>query len=111
MLIFLHQLGRHEEAISTLIRDVQDEASAEAYCALGGEAVISAKGAWAVGERCAGEMRMWAGLVTGVGAPALGGRGSVSASGSGSGPGVKGKGEEKKRELLNVLLRVYMSEK
>ncbi|EJC97726.1 uncharacterized protein FOMMEDRAFT_162532 [Fomitiporia mediterranea MF3/22] len=101
MAILYGKLGRHEEAISTLVRSVHDPTSAEAYCTLGGD-VIPGKVAWAIGERCG--LQRWAALVSGV-APTLG----SSASASSMGSGAKVADEATRRELLKVLLGVYMS--
>lgn len=96
------QLGRHEEAISTLVRDVHDPTSAEAYCTLGGD-VIPGKVAWAIGERCG--LQQWATLVTGV-SPSLSSNGSAASAASAAS---KVADEPTRRELLRVLLGVYMS--
>lgn len=99
------QLGRHEEAITTLVRDVHDPTSAEAYCTLGGD-VIPSKVAQSIGERCG--LQRWAALVTNAGSPM-----SASASmGSTMGAGLNGiakvPDENSRKELLRVLLGVYM---
>lgn len=100
-LSYCFKLGRHEDAISTLVLDVHDSTSAEAYCTLGGD-VIANKVAWAIGERCS--LQPWAALVTGV-SPGLG-KGPSSSAASGKSKVVD---ETTRRDLLKVLLRVYMS--
>ncbi|KAL5523259.1 hypothetical protein ACEPAF_1526 [Sanghuangporus sanghuang] len=112
MAILYGKLGRHEEAIATLVRDVHDPTSAEAYCTLGGD-VIPSKVAWSIGERCG--LQRWAALVTNAGSPPLGLSASASASvgfTGGSGVGLNGNlkvaDESTRKELLKVLLGVYM---
>ncbi|KAF8609093.1 hypothetical protein BDV93DRAFT_464075 [Ceratobasidium sp. AG-I] len=80
------KLGHHRKALTTLVHEVHDSVSAEAYCALGG-AVVPSKVAAAVGDRRG--MQAYARLVSTssrTGAPVT---------------------EEKKRELLRVLMEVY----
>ncbi|GJE85460.1 hypothetical protein PsYK624_015390 [Phanerochaete sordida] len=59
--VVLGKLGRHREALGTLVLDLHDSASAEIYCTLGG-AVISPKAAHALGERF--NLQAWASLIT-----------------------------------------------
>ncbi|THH03162.1 hypothetical protein EW145_g6477 [Phellinidium pouzarii] len=105
MAILYGKLGRHEEAISTLVRDIHDPSSAESYCTLGGD-VIPGRVALTVGERCG--LQRWAALVSGI-APALGLGPSGGSAVSTASLRTKVTDENTRRELLNVLLRVYMS--
>ncbi|KAI5122616.1 hypothetical protein M0805_008706 [Coniferiporia weirii] len=105
MAILYGKLGRHEEAISTLVRDIHDPTSAEAYCTLGGD-VIPGKVALSIGERCG--LQRWAALVTGM-APTLGLGPTGGSTASAASTRTKVADESTRRELLNVLLRVYMS--
>ncbi|KAH8108778.1 hypothetical protein DFH11DRAFT_1710480 [Phellopilus nigrolimitatus] len=105
MAILYGKLGRHEEAISTLVRDIHDPTSAESYCTLGGD-VIPGKVAWAVGERCG--LQRWAALVTGI-APALGLGSTAGSTASAASARTKTADEGTRRELLKVLLSVYMA--
>lgn len=59
----LLQLGKHQEAIASLVHDMNDSTSAEAYCTLGG-VVIPGKVASTIGERYG--LLPWSMLVTGV---------------------------------------------
>lgn len=92
------QLGKHHEAIATLVHDMSDSTSAEAYCTLGG-VVIPGKVANTIGERYG--LLPWAVLVTGIRGH-NGGRMDRSQS-------QRTVDEGKKRDLLQVLLEVYMS--
>jgi hypothetical protein len=80
------------------VHSLRDTASADAYCALGGCAV-SPKVAQLVGERLG--LQAWAALVVG----------DTSRHGSSSRGSPKNNVnlEEKRGELLQVLLKVYMS--
>lgn len=80
------QLGHHRKALTILVHEVHDSVSAEAYCALGG-AVVPSKVATAVGDRRG--MQAYARLVS------AGGRAGAPVT------------EEKKRELLRILMEVY----
>lgn len=59
--IVLGKLGLHREALSTLVLDLHDSASAEIYCTLGG-AVVSPKAAHSLGERF--QLQAWSSLIT-----------------------------------------------
>jgi len=87
------KLGNHRAALSTLVNDLRDGPSAEAYCTLGGD-VIPNKVAQAICADAKLGLGMW-------------------------GFGFNGKGRqrttddvaiEKRQELLKILLEVYMSE-
>jgi vacuolar protein sorting-associated protein 3 len=80
------------------VHTLRDTASADAYCALGGRAV-SPKVAQFMGERL--DLQPWAALVVG-GTTRHGSSTRVSAKHD-------DKLEEKRGELLKVLLKVYMS--
>ena len=99
------KLGRHEEALTTLVHGLHDPTSAEAYCTLGG-IVVPAKVAVAIGESCG--LQRWAAFVTGV-APALGLGSTAGSVASTSSLRQKVVDEKTRRELLKVLLRVYMN--
>ncbi|KAB5589981.1 hypothetical protein CTheo_6584 [Ceratobasidium theobromae] len=79
-------LGHHRKALTTLVHEVHDSVSAEAYCALGG-VVVPPKVAAPVGDRRGMQSQAW--LIN------MGGR---------HGPPVT---EEKRRELLKILMEVY----
>ena len=104
MALLYGKLGRHEEAISTLVHDMRDHTTAESYCTLGGD-VIPSKVAWSVGERCG--LQRWATLVVGL-APSLGMGSTAGSTMSMASIRTKVTDENTKRELLRVLLRVYM---
>ncbi|CAE6484734.1 unnamed protein product, partial [Rhizoctonia solani] len=80
------KLGHHRKALTVLVHEVQDSVSAEAYCALGG-VVIPPKVANSVGDRRGMQSLAW--LVS------VGGRRTVPVT------------EEKRRELLKILMEVY----
>ncbi|KAJ3492453.1 hypothetical protein NLJ89_g11233 [Agrocybe chaxingu] len=101
------KLGQHRSALQILVHDINDSASAEAYCTLGGE-VVPPKVAQAVAEGSG--LQDWVVTLFGLPPPAKGvnGRGAV-------GPTpitrLKTVNEELKKELLKVLLEVYMDDK
>ncbi|KAF8499515.1 hypothetical protein JB92DRAFT_3099258 [Gautieria morchelliformis] len=92
------KLGKHTDALKALVHTLRDTASADAYCALGGCAV-SPKVAQLVGERLG--LQAWAALVVG----GTSGNGSSSRGSARNNVNL----EEKRGELLQVLLKVYMS--
>ncbi|KAJ7285781.1 hypothetical protein C8J57DRAFT_1285778 [Mycena rebaudengoi] len=88
------KLGNHRAALSTLVHDLHDASSAEAYCTLGGD-VIPGKVAQSIcGDTKLG-LSMWA-----IG---FNGRGRQKTD-----PGDDG--AAKRTELLRILLEVYMSD-
>ncbi|KAI0641370.1 hypothetical protein C8Q79DRAFT_990403 [Trametes meyenii] len=95
------KLGNHRSALSILVHDLNDATSAEAYCTLGGE-VVPAKTAQAIGERAG--LQAWAALVT-----------PLAALGKQIKPGatpmkrIKTVDDEVKKDLVMILLEVYMS--
>ncbi|KAI0765868.1 hypothetical protein BD413DRAFT_572859 [Trametes elegans] len=95
------KLGNHRSALSILVHDLHDSTSAEAYCTLGGE-VVPAKTAQTIGERAG--LQAWATLVTPLAAPGKPARPSAP-------PLKKTKtvDEEVKKDLVMILLEVYMS--
>ncbi|KAH7919296.1 hypothetical protein BV22DRAFT_1199560 [Leucogyrophana mollusca] len=104
------QLANHRAALTTLVHDLRDAASAEAYCACGGRAVVRGERGWGVGEAWAA----WAACVGVVGGGVGGGGGGVNGGGvnGGNGGGGSGNGDEAARrtELLRVLLEVYTAD-
>ncbi|CAE6446226.1 unnamed protein product [Rhizoctonia solani] len=80
------KLNHHRKALTILVHEVQDSISAEAYCALGG-VVIPPKVANSVGDRRGMQSHAW--LVS------IGSKRSVPVT------------EEKRRELLKILMEVY----
>ena len=84
------------------MHDLNDSTSAEAYCTLGGE-VVPAKTAQQIGERS--DLQPWAALVTPLAAPGKQGQARSAA------PLKKTKtvDEEVKKDLVMILLEVYMS--
>lgn len=68
--------------------------------------MIPSKVAWSIGERCG--LQRWASLVSGV-APGLGMGSTAGSKMSTASIRTKVTDENTKRELLKVLLRVYMS--
>ena len=88
--MFFSQLGRHRDSLTVLVRDLQDSITAEAYCTLGGK-VVPGKVAAAIGEKLG--LETWANLVT------------SSEAGAKSTPDENGT----KRELLKILMEVYMA--
>ena len=90
------QLGRHREALSTLVLDLHDSASAEIYCTLGG-AVISPKAAHSLGERF--QLQSWAALIAPL----------PMANKATPMEREQTVDESLKRDLTKILLEVYMS--
>lgn len=78
---------------------MHDNASAEAYCTLGGQHVIPPKVAWSIGESCS--LKKWAVLVTG-------GAATLTLAPSGSSMKSATVDEGRRSELLKILLGVYM---
>ncbi|KAI8974864.1 hypothetical protein BD414DRAFT_176887 [Trametes punicea] len=95
------KLGNHRSALSILVHDMNDATSAEAYCTLGGE-VVPAKTAQLVGERAG--LQGWAALVTPLAAP-----GKLVKPGAAPAKRTKTVDEEVKKDLIMILLEVYMS--
>jgi hypothetical protein len=116
-------MGRHREALTTLVHDLRDTSSAEAYCALSsntnnsndageeGDAhreppcVVSAKLAHAVAESCG--LQVWAGalfpLPTGS-APST----TAKRRGHTAVPISSGTSGQRQETLFDTLLDVYM---
>jgi len=94
------RLGNHHAALSILVRSLHDSTSAEAYCSLGGD-VISVKVALAVGKQL--RIEPWANLV------ASGGTGPPKSKGSGFSSRSNITGEGKRKDLLRILMEVYMA--
>ncbi|KAI0760618.1 hypothetical protein C8Q74DRAFT_1208816 [Fomes fomentarius] len=95
------KLGNHRSALAILVHDMNDSTSAEAYCTLGGE-VVPAKTAQQIGERS--DLQPWAALVTPLAAP-----GKQPKPASGPMKRQKTVDEEVKKDLVMILLEVYMS--
>ena len=88
-------------ALSILVHDMNDSTSAEAYCTLGGE-VVPAKTAQQIGERSG--LQPWAALVTPLAAP-----GKQPKPGAVPMKRQKTVDEDVKKDLVMILLEVYMS--
>ncbi|KAG8884781.1 hypothetical protein FRB97_003302 [Tulasnella sp. 331] len=97
------RLGNHRAALSILVQTLHDSISAEAYCTLGGD-VISSKIALAVGKQL--RIEPWANLVVSGGATGIPGRPKGQAANGGPKVSVP---DEKRRELLKILMEVYMA--
>ncbi|KAI0628634.1 hypothetical protein C8Q77DRAFT_1067693 [Trametes polyzona] len=95
------KLGNHRSALAILVHDLNDATSAEAYCTLGGE-VVPAKTAQAIGERAG--LQPWAALVTPLAAP-----GKQVKPGAAPLKKTKTVDDEVKKDLVMILLEVYMS--
>ncbi|RPD60230.1 hypothetical protein L226DRAFT_563303 [Lentinus tigrinus ALCF2SS1-7] len=95
------KLGNHRAALSILVHDMNDATSAEAYCTLGGE-VVPAKTAQQIGERSG--LQPWASLVTPLAAP-----GKPVKAGAAPMKRQKTVDDEVKKDLVMILLEVYMS--
>ncbi|OSD05085.1 hypothetical protein PYCCODRAFT_1362718 [Trametes coccinea BRFM310] len=95
------KLGNHRSALSILVHDMNDSTSAEAYCTLGGE-VVPARTAQTIGERSG--LQAWAALVTPLATP-----GKIPRLGAAPMKKVKTVDEEVKKDLIMILLEVYMS--
>ncbi len=94
------QMDNHRASLSILVRLLKDSSTADAYCTLGGE-VIPSKVAMEIGQRL--DIIPWAQLVL------SGSASDAAAVGSEVPSGLKRSiSEEKKRELLGMLMRVYM---
>ncbi|KAI5830962.1 hypothetical protein K523DRAFT_415444 [Schizophyllum commune Tattone D] len=102
------KLANHRQALTRLVHDAHDEISAETYCALGGE-VIPPKMVQATATDSLGPVwSAWAAR----GAPGLGKRGTVDAAGGRNGAAAKsGVDEGLRKQLLQILLEVYVGEK
>ena len=105
--ILYGKLRKHRDALTTLVHNVKDATTAEAYCTLGGE-VIPGKIALAIGDRF--DLEAWATLVATAGSPSVSAAPSSAGGVSGDAARLKaGVDEETKKELLKVLLEVYMN--
>jgi hypothetical protein len=93
--ISLEKLGNHRAALSTLVNDLHDSSSAEAYCTLGGD-VIPGKVIQAICADAKLGLGMWA--------SGIGGKGRQKAVDAND------DGALKRKELLKILLEVYMSD-
>ncbi|KAJ7709853.1 hypothetical protein B0H17DRAFT_1155701 [Mycena rosella] len=89
------KLGNHRAALSTLVNDLRDSSSAEAYCTLGGD-VIPGKVAQGICADARLGLGMWA--------SGLGGKGRQNTLDA------NGDAAAKRKELLKILLEVYMSD-
>ncbi|KAJ7452354.1 hypothetical protein B0H11DRAFT_2073067 [Mycena galericulata] len=89
------KLGNHRAALSTLVNDLHDSSSAEAYCTLGGD-VIPYKDAQAICADAKLGLGIWASGFSGKGR-----QNTVDANDVGA---------VKRKELLKILLEVYMSD-
>jgi vacuolar protein sorting-associated protein 3 len=94
-------MGNHRDALQILVHELKDAVSAEIYCTLGGE-VIPIKVARSIGDSYG--LQQWA-------ATLFGSTGVVAKSGTRPQPIARQKtvSEDAKKELLKVLLEVYMS--
>ncbi|KAJ7632673.1 hypothetical protein FB45DRAFT_913126 [Roridomyces roridus] len=89
------KLGNHRAALSTLVNDLHDDLSAEAYCALGGD-VVPDKVAQAICADATLGLGLWTFGATGKGRQkTMDTNNDVATS--------------KKQELLKILLELYMS--
>ncbi|KAI0331784.1 hypothetical protein GY45DRAFT_1248254 [Cubamyces sp. BRFM 1775] len=95
------KLGNHRSALSILVHDMNDSMSAEAYCTLGGE-VVPAKTAQVIGERAG--LQPWAALVIPLAAP-----GKPVKPGAAAMKRTKTVDDDVKKDLVMILLEVYMS--
>lgn len=99
---YVLQLGNHKAALATLVHELRDATSAEAYCTLGGD-VVPGKTAQSIAEKYG--LQDWANALF---APT-----SKSAS-TKARPIPMGRqktvDENLKKELLKILLEVYMSD-
>ncbi|PPQ88786.1 hypothetical protein CVT25_010472 [Psilocybe cyanescens] len=96
------KLGRHRSALQILVHDLSDSASAETYCTLGGD-IIPPKVAQSIADDCG--LQDWVTVLFG-----LSSRKAVNGKGVGSVPitRLKTVNDELKKELLKILLEVYM---
>ncbi|PFH45293.1 hypothetical protein AMATHDRAFT_82908 [Amanita thiersii Skay4041] len=102
------KLQNHRAVLTTLVHDLRDGTSAETYCTLGGEAVVPRRVGASVAEAC-GLGVGWVGLFTS--SSAVNEEGMGKGKKGGGRRGLKdGQDEENKRELVGVLLEVYMRE-
>ncbi|KAF9648447.1 hypothetical protein BDM02DRAFT_3180162 [Thelephora ganbajun] len=99
------KLGHHHSALTILVDDLHDEPSAEVYCTLGGQ-IVSPVLAKAIGESC--DLQEWASLLE----PQTTGRGrgkSLSTAVTGMRATPTKVDEKLKKQLITILLKVYMS--
>ncbi|KAJ7235454.1 hypothetical protein B0H12DRAFT_1141579 [Mycena haematopus] len=90
------KLGNHRAALSALVNDLHDSLSAEAYCSLGGD-VVPTK---VIQDICADTtlgLAIWAS--------------GLNSKGRQKTVDVKDEGLMKRKELLKILLEVYMNDK
>lgn len=99
----LWQLGRHRSALQILVNDLSDSTSAEAYCTLGGD-IVPPKVAQTIADDSG--LQDWVTVLFGLPPPAKGVNGKIA--GPTSLTRLKTVNEELKKELLKILLEVYM---
>ncbi|KAJ7172426.1 hypothetical protein C8R46DRAFT_1085911 [Mycena filopes] len=89
------KLGNHRAALSALVNDLHDSSSAEAYCTLGGDVIP-----WKVAQAICADTK----LGLGIWASGFSGKGRQKTMDANDGDAVK------RKELLKILLEVYMSD-
>lgn len=103
---FSSQLGNHRSALTTLVHDLHDAPSAEAYCTLGGD-LVPVKTAQSLAENDA-ELELWAAALFGIMLARSSAKVEARAAQISRQKSVVDEGL--KKELLKVLLEVYMSD-
>ncbi|KIM35684.1 hypothetical protein M413DRAFT_326838 [Hebeloma cylindrosporum] len=95
------KLGKHRSALQILVHDMNDSASAETYCTLGGD-IVPPKVAQAIADDCG--LQDWVTTLFGLPPTTKGvnGKGPIPVA------RLKTVNEELKKDLLKVLLEVYM---
>ncbi|KAF9530289.1 hypothetical protein CPB83DRAFT_868731 [Crepidotus variabilis] len=96
------KLAQHRSALQILVHDINDPTSAEAYCALGGD-LVPPKVAQSIAEQCG--LQDWA---TSLFSLPTAKSGSTNGGTAPSLSRLKTVNSELKKELLKVLLEVYM---
>jgi vacuolar protein sorting-associated protein 3 len=96
-------LGNHRAALATLVQGLRDGTSAEAYCTLGGD-VVPAKTAQFIGEQYG--LQLWASTLFTLPIATT----KPTASKLSPVENQKTVNEDLKKELLRILLEVYMSD-
>ncbi|PPQ74920.1 hypothetical protein CVT26_011356 [Gymnopilus dilepis] len=97
------KLGRHRSALQILVNDLSDSTSAETYCTLGGD-IVPPKVAQAIADEAG--LQDWVTVLFGLPPPAKGVNGKTPTPVSMT--RLKTVNEDLKKELLRVLLEVYM---
>lgn len=101
------QLGRHRLALQSLVHTIRDSTTAEAYCALGGD-LVTPKMALSIAEDHG--LQEWTSALFGLPLPTKPPNGKLAAAPT-TLYRARSINEELKKDLLKILLEVYMDDK